>query len=47
MLYGVGGAEPLAFAGVALLFVAVALGAAVVPARRAATIDPALALRAE
>jgi predicted permease len=47
MLYGVGGAEPLAFAGVALLFVAVALAAAVVPARRAATIDPALALRAE
>jgi predicted permease len=47
MLYGIGGAEPLAFAGVSCLFVLVALAAAAVPARRAATVDPALALRAE
>jgi ABC-type antimicrobial peptide transport system permease subunit len=47
MLYGVGGSEPLFFAGASALFLVVAVAAAAIPARRAATIDPALALRAE
>jgi predicted permease len=47
MLYGVGGAEPLAFGSVAVLFLLVAVAAAAIPARRAARIDPALALRGE
>jgi predicted permease len=47
MLYAATGTETVTFAGAALLFVLVAALAAAVPARRAATIDPALALRAE
>jgi predicted lysophospholipase L1 biosynthesis ABC-type transport system permease subunit len=47
ILDGVRGAEPLAFGGVVLLFLVVAAAAAALPARRAASIDPALALKAE
>lgn len=47
MLHGVSPADPLTFAGIALLVVAIALVASYVPARRALRIDPAEALRAE
>lgn len=45
-LYGVGATDPATFMGVSLLFFAVSLIAAVVPALRAATADPAKTLRA-
>ena len=47
MLYGVKPTDPVSFAGMSLLLVAVATVATVIPARRAARIDPILALRAE
>jgi len=47
MLFGVAPDDPLTFAGVALLLGVVSLLAAYLPARRAARIDPAAALRAE
>jgi predicted permease len=46
-LYGASSLEPLAVAGVPLLFVAVAVGASFRPARRAAATDPVMALRQE
>ena len=46
-LYDVGAADPLTFAAVPLVLAAVALLACYIPARRAARIDPALALRSE
>jgi putative ABC transport system permease protein len=44
-LFGVGPTDPATFVGVAVLFMLVAIGAALVPARRAAQADPAQALR--
>jgi ABC-type antimicrobial peptide transport system permease subunit len=41
------GADPLVFGAIAALMLAVALGAAWVPARRVTTIDPQQALRYE
>ena len=46
-LFGVGASDPLTFSGVALLMLLVAIAASVIPSRRALSIDPVLALRAE
>jgi putative ABC transport system permease protein len=47
MLYGVAHTDPVTFALTALLLVLTAIAAAYVPARRAAGVDPAIALRYE
>lgn len=47
LLYEVNPRDPMTFAVVTLLLVVVALAAAFIPARRAARVDPVLALRAE
>lgn len=46
-LFGVGTLDPVAYAGVVVVFLAVALAASYVPARRAAGVDPIIALRTE
>jgi predicted permease len=47
MLYGVRPSDPVTYVTVALVLAVVALGATIIPARRATRVDPASALRAE
>ena len=47
LLHGVAPRDPLTFAGVVALLVLVALGASWLPARRATSVDPITALRAD
>ena len=47
LLYGVSSADPLTFAVVSISLIALAALAAYIPARRAATVDPMVALRYE
>jgi ABC-type antimicrobial peptide transport system permease subunit len=47
LLFGIDAVDPLAFGGTGAVLIAVALGAAFLPAHRAASIDPMRALRHE
>jgi ABC-type antimicrobial peptide transport system permease subunit len=47
LLFGVGALDPIALAPAIALVFAVALAAAYVPARKAAGVDPVIALRQE
>jgi putative ABC transport system permease protein len=47
LLYGVSPADPITFSAVALLLSVIACAAIYIPARRAARIDPMIALRYE
>jgi ABC-type antimicrobial peptide transport system permease subunit len=47
VLYGLNAVDPISFAGVSVLFLAIALMAAYAPARRAMHVDPNIALRYE
>jgi ABC-type antimicrobial peptide transport system permease subunit len=47
LLFGVERADPITFAGVAILLVTAAILACYIPARRAMRVDPLVALRDE
>jgi ABC-type antimicrobial peptide transport system permease subunit len=47
LLFGVGRFDPVAFAGMSAVMLAVAMLASYIPARRASRVDPVVALRAE
>jgi len=47
LLYGVGSADPASFVGVAVLLLAVAVAATLVPALRAARVSPLVAIRVD
>ena len=47
LVFGVSATDPITFLGIAVLLASVAAAACVIPALRAAGVDPAVALRSE
>jgi ABC-type antimicrobial peptide transport system permease subunit len=47
LTFGIAGADPVTFGSAAVFFLLLGMAAGLVPARRAARVDPVIALRAE